>query len=476
MNTMLIFSAAWPIVAALATAAFIFANRQEENSAIWALLIFVSLSFFHTILFTFSTIEMTLWVSTMGGNLSQKIALAIVLAAFLLHTLADRSRLALVDKRIELSFPAIALVLAIIGYATHSPMATAQWFIDAGSHLTFLTLIIVLLALAPRVRRIEGPKFLILALCCLIVMSILVGFYEVAYGRAWAVYSRADGLIVSRASGLQFNPNLFGGWLGFAFLLTLRAKDVGNLAWARPLVFVAIGVGLFLSGSRGASICLAASAIAAIVVGWRNAWKVISQYLYVGLGFGAILTCSLVIQGTPFTTLALRWLDVPLAVAEIVLPSGAVDTVAKQIGEVAGATIQSSAAYDDKELAHVSEAQNLEIAVTGRFSGELRDNGFLAAFDAGGPLAAAGLVFLFAAVAIFLARASRRGSEALRSNMWALYAYILIWSMQARAFQVYPIWVFMAIGITILLRDSSSVRSRGAERTNAVTMRVGEAV
>ena len=476
MNTMSVFSTAWPIVAALATAAFIFANRREENAAIWALLIFVSLSFFHTILFTFSTIEMTLWVSTMGGNLSQKFALAIVLAAFLLHTLADRRRLAIVDKRIELSFPAIALFLAVIGYATHSPMATAQWFIDAGSHLTFLALIIVLLALAPRVRRIEVPRFLILALYCLIVVSVSVSFYEVAYGRAWAVYTRADGLIVSRASGLQFNPNLFGGWLGFAFVLMLRAKDIGSLAWARPLVFLAIGVGLFLSGSRGASICLAASAIAATAVGWRNAWQVVRQYLYVGLGFSAILTCSLAIQGTPFNTLALRWLDVPLTVAEIVLPPATVDTVAERISEFAGATTQSPATYDDEDTAYVSEAENLEIAVTGRFSGELRDNGFLAAFDAGGPLAATGLVILFAAVAIFLGRASRRGSEALRSNMWALYAYILIWSMQARAFQVYPIWVFMAIGIAILIRDSSSVRSRGAERANAATMRVGEAV
>lgn len=475
MNTMSVFSTAWPIFAALATAAFIFANRKEENAAIWALLIFVSLSFFHTVLFTFSTIDMSLWVSRMGGNFSQKVALAIVLVVLLLHALADRKRLALADKSIELFVPAIALVLAAIGYATHSSTQTTQWLIDAGSHLTFLALIVVLLALAPRDRRIEVPRFLVLALCCLIVMSVCVSFYEVANGRAWAVYTRADGLIVSRASGLQFNPNLFGGWLGFAFLLMLREKYAGTQAWVRPLLFVVIGVGLFLSGSRGASICLAASAVAATVVDWRNAWKTIRQYLYVGLGFGAILTCSLVIQGTPFTTLALRWLDMPLAVADAVLPPVAMDAVAESLSRIAGVTTQSLMTYDGEDPAYASEAQNLEIALTGRFSGELRDNGVLAAFDAGGPLAAIGLILLFATVAIFLTYASRRGSGAIRANMWALFAYILIWSMQARAFQVYPIWVFMAIGITILLRDSISVKSHGAERPNALTSRIGEA-
>ena len=478
MSTIATLSAIWVLVAAAATVAFIITNRNRENATVWALFTFASLSFYHTFFFTFSKMEMSLWVITMGSNLFQKAALAMVLAAALVCGLVRLPRPELTAKWPELSMLAVALVLSLIGYATRFSVGTGQWFIDAGSHIAFLVLAVGLLILAPRDRRIEVPGFLVIVLSCLVLLSVMVSFYEIATARAWATYTRADGSIVVRASGLLFNPNLLGGWLGLAFLLLSRAPDATSprRMWWRWALMVLIGAGLFLSGSRGAAICLATSAVAAMVVDWRGAWKGIRPYLFVGMGFAMVLTCSSLAHGTTFNTLALRWLDLPIAVAQATLPRAVsnvfVETVSGITGVGSEVLVSQDTANDD--LGYVSEARNLEIAVTGRFSGELRDNGFLAALDQGGPVALAGLILIWLAVIALVAHASIQCPGSLRPNMWALLAYLMVWSMQARAFQVYPIWIFMAIGIAILLRDCTSGRSRQA-LPHREAMGVGEA-
>ncbi|MFT0876645.1 hypothetical protein VRZ08_08780 [Rhodopseudomonas sp. G2_2311] len=414
----------------------------------WAIFIFASVSFYHTSLFTFSKIDMSSWVTLTGGNPFQKIAVAMVLVAAFGCLLVEMPRLQPSTRWPELSLPAIALVFGGFGYAAHFSAVTGQWLIDAGSHLAFFVVVIGLLILIPRAERVEVPRIVHLILSCLILLSAIVGFYEISTGRAWATYTRADGLVVVRASGLLFNPNLLGGWLGLAFLFLLRAPNASSslYVWWHRAVKTMIGFGLFLSGSRGATICLALSAIVAVAVNWRDAWKVVRQYLFVAVGFLIIFAGSLSVHNNAFHTLALRWLDGPLAL-NTVLPS----TLSQKLTKLNGG------------LANV-ETENLEIAVTGRFSGDLRDNGFLAALDRGGPLAVASLVIIWLAVVAFVTRASMECSGPTRASMWALLSYLLAWSIQARAFQVYPIWVFMGIGVAILLRDCTSTLLGGHKR------------
>jgi hypothetical protein len=470
MSTVATLSAIWAISAAAATAAFVVVNRRRENATVWALFIFGSLSFYYTFFFTFSNMEMSLWVTTMGGNPFQKVAIALVLTAALCCGLADLPRPELVDKWPELSLPTTALVLSATGYSTHFFDVTGQWLIDAGSHIAFLMLIIGLLVLSPRDRRIEVPRFLFLALTCLIVLSVIVSFYEIATGRAWATYTRADGLIVVRASGLLFNPNLLGGWLGLVFVLLLRAPNMKSPrhAWWHRALMALIGIDLFLSGSRGATVCLLLSAVAAMVVDWQGAWKTIRQYLLVGVGFVIVFAGGLLAHNTTFNTLVLRWLDLPLAVIQTVSPPAVFGTLADVVSGLAGVERDALGTPND-EPGNVSEAENLEIAVSGRFFGELRDNGFLAAFDRGGPVALASLILIWLAVIAFVARASMQCSGPMRASMWALLTYLLVWSMQARAFQVYPIWLFMAIGTAVLLRDYTSIQSLQAIKHREAT-------
>lgn len=439
-----ILSSTLMISLSLIAAMLIFRNRKNINNVIWIFVIHISMSFYYTVFFTFSDMPMKEWVSQMGGNVFQKLALAIVLLTALLCGAMYMRRQKPTIRLYELAFPVLAVVLSLIGYAKNYVAHDGQWLIDAGSALAFLLAIMGLLVLVPRRSRIDVLDFAIVALSVMVFLSVGMGLYEISAGRAWAIYKHADGTVVLRASGLFFNPNLLGAWLGFVFVLFMRQRETRGGWWrAWQLALPAlIGVGLYLSGSRGATIALTASAIVAVLADWQSAGKTIGRYLIVGFGFAAVLSVGLVADEKPYNALSQRWFDIPLAVIE-------------HFSSAETQWCAGSAAQDNSG----SDLNNLCIALSGRLTGELRDNGFLAALDRGGMLALGGLALIWIAAVAALARNSLHCSPARRANMWAMLVYLFAWTMQARAFQVYPIWLFMAIGLVMAFRDCGDVES-----------------
>ncbi|MFN3721014.1 MAG: hypothetical protein ACK4UW_19130 [Rhizobium rhizophilum] len=432
-------------------------DKKGGSHVVIFVLMFASCAFLYTIAFIFSNLDMSSWLRIMGGNPYQKLALLFVLLAICLRLIRHRRCLAISDKIVELSLPVASFVISIVGYGFYFAPDSPQWVLDAGSHLILCIVVFILLILTPRDRSIELNTQFFLAFCALTALSVAVSIYEISNARAWAVYSRADGLVVYRASGLQFNPNLFGAWLGFVFLLLLRANAHAGVIYAKWCIYPLIGIGLFMSGSRGAVVLLGISAVITVLIHRSAILRSVRPYLAVGLGFAIAFGSSLIVHEGPLKALSLRWLDLPLVVMNVLLPTDVFLASSRLLAQLAGVPADSLASAGS-----ISEAENFEIAMSGRFSGALRDNGFLAALDNGGLLAAAGVAWLFGGLAILIYKASRRVPIDLSVQMLPLFAYILLWSLQARAFQVYPIWLYVALAVVILLRD---ITSAGALRT-----------
>lgn len=386
---------------------------------------------------------MDYWIPVLGGRLTQKIGAVSVIATALICSSIYRDSDLETTHAPEFKLLLAALIISTAGFALHIENYSLQWLIDASSQIAFIVLLAYFLILIPRNRRITIPPFASTAIDIIVLLTVTAALCEVLTGRANAVYARADGMIVYRASGLLFNPNLFGAWLVFVYFLKWNANlQKAEPAWRHLAVNVLIGLGMFLSGSRGAMIGFIAAAGIVVASNRSFALGKTRNVLLVAVGIVGGTIVGLFLTGSNLYALALRWLDIPMIAFAHLLN-------APFMPEFLRAHLTDYTPYLNT-LAR--ESANLAISVEGRVSGTLRDNGFLAAYDQGGTFACIGLLLAWSFIIARSAFSPMRCSATLACSR-ALVVFMTIWALQARSFQVYPIWVLMALGATIAIRN-----------------------
>jgi O-antigen ligase len=91
------------------------------------------------------------------------------------------------------------------------------------------------------------------------------------------------------------------------------------------------------------------------------------------------------------------------------------------------------------------------MSVEGRFEGAVPDNAYLAALDAAGPLGLAAVLALLLGLAFLAYRRVWPRPDADSGYVLAAGAGCALSGMFLRAFQVFPLWVFVAFGMAVVL-------------------------
>lgn len=385
-------------------------------------------------LFDGSTLDDILLMRTSGAQDSIKLVavLAVLVCTGLLIRLAPLTDLLR-------PIPLLLAIALFAGMLTQSaPLQTSQLI----NTLSLIGMLCVLTASANALVRgahawTAGPDTMGRFFVCLLLLTGLavgVGFYEIAFERAWASFYSSDEKIVMRASSLFFNPNLFGLFcillsIFFAFHWHTTPRNTRPHPALTPGIFLA-GLGMYLASSRSMGYLLLLFFISTCILlprGTRGRFIPLVLYL-ASLSLAAAVSAvwwRMDNQGPAehFWVLSLRLFDSPLQILAMCLQ-----------------VLQIQLPFDLAELALKPETV---VAVEGRFMGEERDSGLFTAYDDSGWGVAAMFFFWASALAVGLY------AYAKQRSITATYALVTTGVCLAvgvfMRYQVYPVWIWLAL-------------------------------
>lgn len=332
------------------------------------------------------------------------------------------------NKHVPVKVCITSCIFMITGYMLNSNCENDLWLQDVLSSIAMLVYSVLLIgpALAADREHLEGRIVSIVPwLVAFLLISVMLAAYEVAYDRAWACFSNSDGEIVCRASAFFINPNFYGAWLVLICIFFLYSYD-RKLATSK-IIYMGLmlsGFGLFLSGSRGSLV--AAIIIFSLMLARRSKDNYVGFFTMVASflgGFNIMLFVSYFFCA-PLRSLSKRWLSFP--------------------NELYAYAMQIFS-----PMPTPAPSAEFMFSVEGRFVGGLRDNGLLAVYDNGGILAVSGIVLFLLNWGIPLAVKTIRNYDVITIYSISLFIYILLWSVQARTLQVFPMWLFCSLIIAI---------------------------
>jgi hypothetical protein len=320
-------------------------------------------------------------------------------------------------------------------------------FKDVAAMLMMLALALFLTAAftaeGPEARE-EALRMLLRVAAVLAVLAALVALFELNTGRTRAYTDLPGGIRVERASSLLFDPNLFGMWCAAVALFAGRFLYRQGGRWWSVAALVSAGAGLLFSGSRSALILYLAMVAVLLVHRLRHhgpqrlpdvlspAALTLGSLLSVGglaLLLGWILPSEPRVLSNAALILVERLLSLPLDMGGYLFA---------RLGLLAPAEPKGN--YDPTE-----------ISVEGRFEGAVPDNGYLAALDAAGPLGFAAVLALLLGLAFLAYRRVWPRPEADAGYVLAAGTGCALSGMFLRAFTVFPLWVFVALGMAVVL-------------------------
>lgn len=442
--------------ASLAIVAF----RKSQNIPVFSFLIYISTYFIYTIPFLIFSDNINQWFAVLGGFWAAQLGRAAVLILFLTVVVTNNWEILTKEWPVYLRSFGPALVLAILGYLLHFS-SSGQWLKDVAAHIGFFVVALVFMVVFRRILRARDSRILLLGVGASIVIlsaNALVGLHEIVSLRAWAAYTTDTGDIVRRASGLFFNPNLFGTFLGFEFIFLVYVYDLSDSHRAVRFVYVCsllLGVGIFLSGSRSAALGIVLCGLLQLLL--RRRLNFVTLYSVVALGFFSPLAIAHIV-GPPaksIDVLAERWANLPKNGMIVVLNRFAL-----------GGSSTFSEGSDEG-----SDTENFEIAVEGRFFSPIRDNGLLAAYDNGGLLAFASIPVIWATCALLLWRLPGGAQSALRAHLVVGLVYTVVLSQLMRSWQVFPVWIFSCLIMSLIVAYASSLGLLKTQTTVPTTQR-----
>lgn len=262
----------------------------------------------------------------------------------------------------------------------------------------------------------------------ILLFSAVVGIYEVVTFHAWSAFLDSQERLILRASSIFFNPNVFGLWVMLASLIFSFAYQarVTSAYWAicgMVLAYVAI----YFSGSRGAAYSLVAI-----------------------LGF-----VFLMLQGYSFKLRALPGILFASTLLLIWIGSSVID----RISDCCEVAVQSVSLIGERFFASIlhlyhhflpavpepvakAVPKELVVAIDGRFSGDVKDAGWLVAQDELGLLGIIGLgIFLLPPLVVLIFSLVKSRTIAA-TYLFAILILALLVGFLMR-YQVFPIWVII---------------------------------
>lgn len=423
----------------LGTLALLFRKRNEPVAIAAVLAAYVSLHFAYSGVGILPDSLDERLAGRMVGNAYAKIGGIVVLIAALLLLVPFWKRERCLKSTNRAAILCCALVIG--GYAIfwgRSATPAGLWLQDGLSTLAFFVfspMLAAILLAVPQGDPWGTGRRALPFLAIFIIFCSLFGFYEVASGKSWALYRSQDGEFVRRASSFFFNPNWFGAWSALAgFAVLFLAEDSRANKGTIGISGFFLGAGFFISGSRGALISFAVLAIVLLVLKRADdRRRLYGPLACTCAGFALPLTFAPIVFGShsPCAALAHRWQSLPMELAIFF------DTHLGH-GRLFGADAAPSRIQQNswEFLSSMNE----------RFSSVLRDNGFLALYDDASWLGVSAMALWMAVWAIHLVRAwSGRARSPLYPYAVVLFLFLVCWAMQARSFQVFPMWLAGAL-------------------------------
>lgn len=360
-----------------------------------------------------------------GGLISKSTAIFIILAA-----IASISTGVTGFSRRPTTLLIIASLFLLIGYFIN--FRASDWL-----QLKNVTLTIIVLALtlfpAMKERKLEElshPIYTTLAILLLTAMFV-VAFVETFTLRTWSVFMDSTGALIRRSSSMLFNPNLYGMWcailaIAFSFLYTLGRIATWKVVFALTLAYS----GIFLAGSRSAAIMLLLILLASALLTKKNTTP--ARFLPAGL---MIITF---VSITSFSRLlSFRY------------PHISAWTDIATLGERFAAYPVTFTAYFVNQLG-IGEITSIPPEITtsieGRFSGELKDAGWLVLYDDTGWLGVIAMVSVWLMLTRMAFRTYLRLQDACSAYALSVLAFTVGLGAILR-FQAFPTGVFMAIAL-----------------------------
>ena len=298
----------------------------------------------------------------------------------------------------------------------------------------------------------QGWQIPVYAILLIQVVSVAVGLYEVLAHTAWAGYLRGDGVVVYRAGGLSFNPNVLGFWSAFFVLAGCYLYQRRVLASAYAFGFLVFGAaGLFLSGSRSNFLLtmIILTVILFLAMFKKKTSRVGIPLIVFFAAFASFLLLgklmSVVVGDSALSLVALadRFIDLPIAITIYVASYTGYSEIAALLLE-----IFPSFAF---------EARNVMISIEGRFGTELADNAYIAMRGNTGSIS----VVIWISIWV-LTLWCGLVAIAKRGTLETIYSVVLIGGglvtgLFMRAYQVVPIslviTVSLGLALSVLLRS-----------------------
>lgn len=313
-----------------------------------------------------------------SGILATLSGILILLLTLLLSAKQTKGRL-LEDKGLFYLFFGVTLAI-IVGYLVHQDHYLNILALKGTLGLVLMTALMFLFVKNHSLAESALADTKIWSVLALLVLAVGVAIYELYSLRVWSFVSDSNGDYIYRPSSLLFNPNLFGMWcamlaIGFAYFFHREVTSRRLILFGLVLSFV----GIYLSSSRSAGflVLLTLIGISTLIRGrnfidrWAPVMAMVAVFMLIGLGAN---WASYSVAGQEehwrlITLLGERFASYPM-----------------QVGH-----------YFSNKFGLAPEAVPAEISISieGRFTGEMRDSGWLVAYDDMGWVGALALAVLY---------------------------------------------------------------------------------
>lgn len=273
-----------------------------------------------------------------------------------------------------------------------------------------------------------------------LALCTTIAFWEIASQDAWVANRFRDNLAEFRASSTFQNPNFFGVWVAAIALASSYAVVLKVRYLVHPILVLS-AVAIFLSGSRSALmltlICLALPIALATYFRLSARMSIVSLaafllYLFVVIAIAFIGGGPFIDPGaltsnfSGFYALALRFISIPGDLVNYMLGNGTLDT---------------------------GTAQYIETSIEGRFFGDAVDNGFLALASDGGVGYVSAVCWALFWGSLMWVGIKRLALSPSQNGIYAVtaLAYCVLVGLTMQAYQAFPIWVFVALLLSLFL-------------------------
>jgi len=327
----------------------------------------------------------------------------------------------------------IAAVVSIAGYLVGSKIINRNTLesLIATEAMFYLTAIGYLAILKERIEYRVFRKYLIGFLIVLVSFSLAIELVEIILNKTWASTIQYDGVIVKRASGLLFNPNLMAFFLSLAILYIAYEYQRNKKSYIFITLIVAFSA-FYLTGSRS------------------------SSYLLFFILLGQFITIRSSSQFTilllmPFTYLSLWIIGNILSIFDFSFSENIISLGNRLgMGFIYGFLKIYSMIDMNVNQTLMYIPPEISTSVNGRFYGDGKDSGILLLRDDAGyfGLFSVGLYYVLAFYLFIISWIKSRSITLLYAFSALLFCTASNFLMK---FQIYPVWIFISVIYIIFL-------------------------